>query len=100
MNAQFFFVYLLASKPRGTLYVGVTNNLKRRLDEHRSGAVPGFTRTYAVHQLVWFEVHDSLEQARRREKTLKKWNRAWKVALIEEGNPDWRDLTDALDPML
>ncbi|MBL4539652.1 MAG: GIY-YIG nuclease family protein [Oceanicaulis sp.] len=100
MNAQFFFVYLLASKPRGTLYVGVTNNLKRRLDEHRSGAVPGFTRTYAVHQLVWFEVHDSLEQARRREKTLKKWNRAWKFALIEEGNPDWRDLTDALDPML
>ena len=99
MRNSFFYVYLLASKRHGTLYLGVTNNLRRRLEEHRSGAVPGFTR-HAVHQLVWFELHDSLEHARQREKTLKKWKRAWKVALIEEGNPDWRDLSDTLEPLL
>ena len=100
MRSSFFYVYLLASKRHGTLYLGVTNNLRRRLEEHRSGAVPGFTRTYAVHQLVWFELHESLEYARQREMTLKKWKRAWKIALIEESNPDWRDLSDTLDLML
>jgi len=100
MRELFFYVYLLASKRNGTLYLGVTSNLRKRLEEHRSGAVPGFTRTYAVHQLVWFEIHESFEHARQREKTLKKWKRAWKVALIEESNRDWRDLSDTLDPML
>ena len=100
MRNSVFYVYMLASRRHGTLYLGVTSHLRRRLEEHRSGAGPGFTHTYAVHQLVWFELHDSLVHARQREKTLKKWKRSWKIALIEEGNRDWRDLSDTLDPML
>jgi putative endonuclease len=87
-----YFVYILASTQNGTLYVGVTSDLIRRVAEHREGAIPGFTERYGVKRLVWFEGHDSIEAAIRREKRLKKWPRAWKVALIEEANPQWRDL--------
>ena len=78
---------MLASKPRGTLYVGVTSNLVQRVWQHKSDLVEGFTRRYKVHKLVWYEVHETMESAIVREKALKKWNRAWKVRLIEEGNP-------------
>ena len=94
---ELFFVYILASKRNGTLYVGVTNNLARRLLEHRAKLVPGFTRKYEVDQLVYFEVFNSILEARAREHSLKRWRRAWKVALIEKLNPDWRDLTDQLN---
>jgi putative endonuclease len=83
MNGTFF-VYILASKPNGTLYVGVTNNLARRLLEHRAKLVPGFTRKYEVDQLVYFEAFDSILEARAREHSLKRWRRAWKIALIEK----------------
>lgn len=85
-------VYLLASKFHGTLYVGVTSDLVQRIWQHRTGLVEGFTKRYAVHRLVWFEQADTMEVAIVREKQIKKWNRAWKVELIEKSNPDWRDL--------
>ena len=87
-------VYMLASRPRGTLYIGVMGNLVRRVWEHRSGAVPGFTRRYGVDRLVWFEVFDDASAAIQRETTMKHWLRAWKVALVERTNPTWRDLYD------
>ena len=96
MDASFF-VYVLASKRNGTLYVGVTNNLARRLSEHKAKQVPGFTRKYDVDQLVYFEAFNSIVEARAREHSLKRWRRAWKVALIEKLNPDWRDLTGELN---
>ena len=89
-----YWVYMLASRPDGTLYVGVPSNLVRRVAEHREGVVPSFTERYGVKRLVWYETHDSIEAAIRREKRLKKWPRAWKVALIESANPKWRDLWD------
>ena len=92
-----FLVYILASKRNGTLYVGVTNNLVRRLSEHKAKLVPGFTRKYCVDQLAYFEAFDSILEARARECSLKGWRRAWKIALIEKLNPDWRDLTDRLN---
>ncbi len=92
-----FFVYILASKRNGTLYVGVTNDLARRLSEHKAKLVPGFTRKYDVDQLVYFEAYDSILEARAREHSLKRWRRAWKIALIEKLNPDWRDLTHDLN---
>lgn len=85
-------VYILASKPNGTLYIGVTSDLTRRVREHRSDAVDGFTKRYGVHRLVYFEQFRSMMQAIEREKELKKWKRVWKIALIEKKNPDWRDL--------
>jgi putative endonuclease len=91
-----FFVYILASKRNGTLYVGVTNDLARRMSEHKAKLVPGFTRTYAVDQLVYFETFESILEARAREYLLKRWRRAWKIALIEKLNSEWRDLTDEL----
>ena len=91
------FVYILASKRNGTLYVGVTNNLARRLSEHKAKLVPGFTRKYEVDQLVYFEAFASILEARAREHSLKRWRRVWKIALIEKLNPDWRDLTDELN---
>ena len=89
-------VYLLASKRNGTLYIGVTSNLLARIHQHRTGAVRGFTREYAVKQLVWFERHATMDSAITREKRVKKWNRAWKLQLIEAENPDWRDLAEDL----
>jgi putative endonuclease len=85
-------VYILASKRNGTLYIGVTSNLVQRIYQHRTDAVEGFTRSYQVHVLVHYELHDAMENAIVREKQLKKWNRKWKLELIEEKNPEWRDL--------
>ena len=85
-------VYILASKPNGVLYIGVTSTLPQRVWQHKNDFVEGFTKRYHVHRLVWYEVHESIESAITREKALKKWNRAWKVCLIEESNPSWSDL--------
>ncbi|MXY22392.1 MAG: GIY-YIG nuclease family protein [Dehalococcoidia bacterium] len=85
-------VYMLASRRNGTLYIGVTSDVVQRVWQHRNDLVGGFTKQYGVHRLVWYEVHETMESAIVREKALKKWNRAWKVRLIEEGNPDWVDL--------
>ena len=91
-----YYVYMLASRPRGTLYIGVTGDLVRRVFEHRSSAAPGFTRRYGVSRLVWFEVIDDVRAAIQREKTMKHWLRAWKITLIEQNNPAWRDLYDEI----
>ena len=91
-----YFVYILANRRNGTLYVGVTNDLVRRLMQHRAKAVPGFTRRYGVDKLVCFEEYASILEARAREGALKRWRRAWKIALIEKTNPQWRDLADEL----
>ncbi|GEO97942.1 GIY-YIG nuclease family protein [Methylobacterium haplocladii] len=90
-------VYLLARKRDGTLYLGVTNNLSRRVWEHRSKAIPGFSARYGVDRLVWYELYDRIDEAIAREKAMKKWRRAWKVALIEEANPTWNDLAEQLN---
>jgi putative endonuclease len=87
-------VYLLASQRNGTLYTGVTSNLIARIHLHRTGAVRGFASKYGVKLLVWFEPHPTMDSAINREKGIKKWNRAWKLELIEAGNPDWRDLAE------
>ena len=87
-------VYILASKPYGTLYIGVTSDLSARVDAHRLNVVEGFTRKYGVHRLVYFEAHESMYDAIQREKRLKKWNRAWKLDLIDKANPLWEDLSD------
>ncbi|TBW35936.1 GIY-YIG nuclease family protein [Siculibacillus lacustris] len=87
-----YFVYILASRRNGTLYIGVTNDLVRRIGEHCSGAVPGFTRRYGVTRLVYFEIYDRIDEAITREKQLKGWNRTWKIRLIEASNPEWRDV--------
>ena len=87
-----YFVYLLSSQPNGTLYIGVTNDIIRRVAEHRSKIAESFTKRYGVARLVYFEVFDQIEQAIQREKRLKKWNRAWKISLIEKDNPSWNDL--------
>jgi putative endonuclease len=87
-----YFVYILASKIGGTIYVGVTNDLVRRVYEHQQKLAEGFTKKYGVFKLVYYEVHSDIEVAITREKQLKKWNRAWKVRLIEESNPNWDDL--------
>ena len=98
MNAdRTFFVYLLASDIRGTLYVGVTSNLLKRVWEHKNKAVPGFTARYGVDRLVWFETHATAEAAIRREKQIKEWRRDWKMNLIERDNPYWIDLYPTLD---
>ena len=89
-------VYILASRRNGTLYTGVTSDLIGRLYRHRSGTFDGFTRQYSVRLLMWFEQHATMESAIRREKRIKKWNRAWKLQLIEKANPDWRDLAEEL----
>jgi len=85
-------VYMLASRPNGTLYIGVTSNLVQRVWQHKNNQTPGFTSRYGVHQLVWYESHQTMESAITREKQLKKWRRTWKVELIQEVNPTWRDL--------
>jgi putative endonuclease len=85
-------VYILASKRNGTLYAGVTSDLHRRIWEHQQGVTEGFTKRYRVHQLVYFELHDDMLAAITREKQIKKWNRAWKLRIIEQKNPSWEDL--------
>lgn len=89
-------VYLLASRRNGTLYVGVTSDLIKRIWEHRNHVVAGFTKKYGVDKLVWYEPHVSMESAIQREKTIKEWKRAWKLNLIEKTNPDWVDLYETL----
>jgi putative endonuclease len=89
-------VYIVASKRNGTLYTGVTSDLVRRISEHRDGLMPGFTRRYGASHLVWSEHHNDIEAAIRREKTIKRWSRAWKLALIERDNPEWLDLWPTL----
>ena len=89
-------VYILASRRHGTLYIGVTNNLVRRIFEHRNACVPGFTRKYNVNRLVYFEQHETPEDAIAREKALKHWPRAKKIQLVEADNPDWHDLYDEI----
>jgi putative endonuclease len=91
-----FFVYILASGRNGTLYVGVTSDLPKRIGQHKSGDIPGFTARYDVKSLVWFEPHGSAESAITREKQIKRWRRVWKLELVEKGNPTWRDLHDDL----
>jgi putative endonuclease len=91
-----YYVYLLASQRNGTLYVGVSNALVRRLAEHREGTASAFTRRHKVRLLVWFEVHDQVARAIEREKQIKGWNRAWKLKLIERENPQWLDLAESL----
>ena len=91
-----FYVYLLASRRHGTLYLGVTRDLIRRVYEHKTKAVPGFSARYGVDRLVWFEIHRDAIAAIAREKQIKKWRRDWKVRLIEEQNPEWRDLYPGL----
>jgi len=88
-----YFVYILASRRNGTLYIGVTNGLIRRMTEHKGKFVPGFTRKYGVDKLVYFEEYTSILEARARERASKRWHRSWKLALIEKLNPQWRDLT-------
>lgn len=85
-------VYVLASRRNGTLYVGVTSDLLKRVWEHRNDSVKGFTSRYHVHSLVWFEQHDCMESAIAREKAIKEWKRSWKIRLIEGANPGWQDL--------
>ena len=87
-----YYVYILASNENGTLYIGVTSNLVKRIYEHKNEFVEGFTKQYSVHNLVYFEITESVESAIAREKQLKQWNRAWKIRLIEKTNPGWRDL--------
>ena len=87
-------VYILASKPNGTLYTGVSSDLVKRVYEHKNGLANGFTKKYNVHRLVYFELHEHMNAAITREKQIKKWNRAWKLELIEKSNPQWKDLYD------
>ena len=91
-----FCVYLLASKPYGTLYIGMTADLPRRIWEHKNNVVPGFTRRYGVDRLVWFEAHETEAEALHREKQIKEWKRDWKINLIERDNPHWIDLYPTL----
>ena len=89
-------VYILASQRNGTLYIGVTSDLVQRVWQHKNDVVEGFTKKYGVHRLVYYELHDDVENAIIREKRLKKWNRAWKLRLIEEMNADWKDLYESI----
>lgn len=89
-------VYIVASKRNGTLYIGVTSDLVKRIWEHKSDFVDGFTKCYRVHRLVWFEMYDSIESAIVSEKRLKEWKRKWKLELIEKFNPNWDDLFDSI----
>ena len=89
-------VYILASQRNGTLYTGVTSDLVQRIWQHKNDTVEGFTKKYGVHILVYYELHDDMENAIIREKRVKKWNRAWKLRLIEEMNPDWNDLYELI----
>jgi putative endonuclease len=89
-------VYILANKPNGTLYVGVTNDVVRRVWEHKSDAVDGFTKQYSIHRLVYAEFHETMPLAIVREKQVKKWRRKWKIEMIERDNPEWRDLYEEM----
>ncbi|MGE0037682.1 MAG: GIY-YIG nuclease family protein [Xanthobacteraceae bacterium] len=91
-----FYVYIVTSRRNGTLYTGMTDNLLQRIWQHKNDVFPGFTKQYGVKMLVWYEQHDTREAALRRERQIKKWNRIWKLQLIERINPTWRDLYDEI----
>lgn len=91
-----FYVYILSNHPYGTLYIGITNDLVRRVWEHKNGFVDGFTREHRLHRLVWYEAHATAMEAITREKRIKKWHRDWKVNLIQAMNPSWDDLFDSI----
>ncbi|MBI5375003.1 MAG: GIY-YIG nuclease family protein [Candidatus Schekmanbacteria bacterium] len=91
-----YYVYILSNKRNGTLYAGVTSDLIKRVYEHKNNLVDGFTKKYGVHFLVWYEVHTSVEEAIKREKQIKKWNRKWKLELIESFNKEWKDLYEQI----
>jgi putative endonuclease len=91
------YVYILASRRNGTLYIGVTSNLPKRIWEHKNNVIDGFTKKYGIHDLVWYESHPSMESAIQREKALKEWKRQWKLELIESKNPEWQDLFNDLE---
>jgi putative endonuclease len=90
-------VYILASQKNGTLYIGVTSDLGKRCWEHKENLVEGFTKRYKIHYLVYFELHETMADVIQREKQIKKWRRAWKLSLIEEQNPEWRDLSNEIE---
>jgi len=90
------YVYIVTNKARGTLYIGVTNDLVRRIEEHKTSKVDGFTKKYGLSRLVYYEVHRTPDEAIRREKNMKAWKRAWKIRVIEEVNPVWKDLSKSL----
>lgn len=90
------FVYIMASRRNGTIYIGVTSDLPKRVWQHREGVIEGFTKKYGCKMLVWFERHDDIEGAIRREKQMKEWKRSWKLREIEEMNPDWDDLFESI----
>ena len=96
MREKYYYVYILASKPYGTLYTGVSSNLLGRTWQHKNDLVESFTKRYRVHRLVWYEQTESIESAINREKQIKKWRRRWKLDLIEKMKPDWKDLYDEI----
>ena len=89
-------VYILASKKNGTLYIGVTSDLAKRIWEHKNNFIEGFTKRYKLHYLVWYELHDNMDAAIEREKNMKEWQRVWKIKLIEKDNPNWNDLYETI----
>ena len=95
-NKKYYYVYILASKPNGTLYIGMTDDLIRRVLEHKQGLVKGFTKTYGVKMLVYYEQSELVQSVITREKQLKKWKREWKIRLIQSMNPEWKDLYEEL----
>lgn len=96
MNEKIFYVYMMASKPYGTIYKGMTSNLVQRVAQHKEDGVEGFTKKYAVHDLVWYQACGNAEEAVKWEKRLRKYSRQWKINLINENNPEWKDLYDQL----
>ena len=96
MLTKQYFVYILASRKNGTLYIGITNDLIKRVYEHKNNLADGFTKKYSIHTLVYYEIHNDVSAAIIREKQLKKWNRQWKIELIEKTNSDWKDLYNNL----
>lgn len=96
MTDKCYYLYIIASKKNGTLYIGVTGDITRRVFEHRQNAVDGFTKKYNIHTLVYYELYKNIEEAILREKQMKKWNRKWKIRVIEEKNPEWKDLYEEI----
>ena len=96
MSEKYYYVYVLANKPRGTTYVGVTSNLVQRVWQHKQEQADGFTKRHGLKSLVWYEQHEDVQEAILREKQIKNWNRLWKIELIESGNPEWNDLYETI----